>query len=171
MHLKTAIFLLAIGSIWMSCNSEPSKSETESEAETTEKVQAKGKTLPSLPTDRMKRLWDNAAQLDYIFLNLPVSMNMDNQEAIRSSMSHFSPDGVTLNPSCKQHDGNMLFAIDGEIVEECQFYYQDGCKYYVWLENGKKTYANGMNEAGREFMEKMFTGAIMDKARNPANKN
>jgi hypothetical protein len=170
MHLKNAFFLLTLGLLLLSCNSKPA-AQKETKEETVKKVQPRGKKLPSLPTERIKRLWDEATQLDYIFLNLPISMNMDNKEAIRSSMSHFSPEGVTLNPDCRQHDGNMLFIVDGEIIEECQFFYKDGCRYYVWLENGKKTYANGMNEAGMSFMEKMFTGAILDKARDPVNKN
>lgn len=164
MHLRSAMFIAGI-LILISCNSENKSNSQEESSTKTEKVQAKGETLPSLPTERMKRLWDEATNLDYIFLNLPISMNMDNQEAIRSSLSHFSPGGVTLNPGCRQHDGTMLFIVDGEIIEECQFFYQDGCKYYVWLENGKKTYANPMNEAGISFMEKMFTGAILNNTK------
>lgn len=168
MHLKSAL-LLSLGLLLFSCTPDKTSSESENTNTSSEKVQKKGKTLPPIPTERLKRLWEEATNLDYIFLNLPISMNMDNQEAIHSSISHFGPGGVTLNPECKQHDGNMLFIIDGEIVEECQFYYQDGCKYFVWLENGKKTYANPMNQVGIDFMERMFTGAILDDAREPGN--
>ncbi|HKK89219.1 MAG TPA: hypothetical protein VJ917_10235 [Saprospiraceae bacterium] len=170
MYFRSALFLMAFGLI-LSCNSNESSSQSESKVEPTEKVQPKGQTLPSLPLERMKRLWDETTQLDYIFLNLPISMNMDNQEAIRSSLSHFAPDGVTLKTNCKQHEGTMLFAVEGEIIEECQFFYQDGCKYFVWLENGKKTYANAMTPSGLEFMEKMFSGDILNNAREPINRN
>lgn len=170
MYFRSALFLIAFGLI-LSCNSNESSSQSKSKMDTAEKVQPKGQTLPSLPLERMKRLWEETTQLDYIFLNLPISMNMDNQEAIRSSLSHFAPDGVTLNTNCKQHDGTMLFAVEGEIIEECQFFYQDGCKYFVWLENGKKTYANAITPSGLEFMEKMFSGAILNNAREPINRN
>ncbi len=143
--------------------------EKGSQSANAEKPKAKAAvqtSLPSLPEERLIRLWEQATHLDYIFLELPISMNMDNQEAIRTSLVNMDPIGTNLHPNCKQHDGNMVFSINGNIVEECMFYFRNDCKYYVWLENGKPAYANPMNENGIKFFDRAFNGSVLQQAQN-----
>lgn len=123
-----------------------------------------GVFLESLPNERLLRLYNEATNLDYVFNNLPISMSMDNLEAIRTNLRHIDASGITVNPSCKNHDGNMIFSINGEIVEECYFYYRDACKYYIWIENGKPKYGNAMNDSGKSFMKETFSGKLLKRA-------
>lgn len=166
MKHRCILFSLLMSLSLFNCSNTDQKTSTEK----TPTKSKKEVVLNGLPEERLIRLWEQATQLDYIFLELPISMNMDNQEAIRSSLVNIDPKGTALHPSCKQHDGNMVFSINGEIVEECMFYYRNDCKYFVWLENGKPTYANPMTENGIKFFDQAFSGSVLKQAQDQQSK-
>lgn len=166
MNIRILILLIVSSFFMFSCGTNETSKKPLVKA--TKNIKKSANFLPSLPKDRLMNIYENASNLDYIFLNSPISMSMDNRDAIQSQLLHIDPAGVDRHPSCNQHDGNMIFSINGDIVEECYFYFRDDCKYFVWLEKGKPTYANIMRPNGIEFFGNIFSGQIYQQAQQQA---
>jgi hypothetical protein len=143
---------------------KPDKSEDKSTNKTVSNSLKRPLKLPPVPNNRLKRIYDEATQLDYIFFELPISMNMDNTEAIRSSLIHFDTEGVTLTKDCMENQGTLLYDKNGEILEEVNFYFSKNCKFFVWLENGKPTYGNMMNQDAVDFFMRLYNGEMIQRA-------
>ncbi|MEM9834902.1 MAG: hypothetical protein AAF828_00285 [Bacteroidota bacterium] len=107
-------------------------------------------TYESIPLERLQHLWNNATYMDVVFYELPFSLNQSSLDAIRSTLAHIAADAPTILPECKSI-GRIFFQVDGKNVETAEIYFQQGCTFYLWLENDKPAYANEFTEGGVAF--------------------
>lgn len=110
---------------------------------------------PSISIDRLEHLWNNATYMDVVFYQLPVSLNQSDNAQIRSTIAGVGEKPPVINPNC-QSIGRIFFQVGGENVEQAEIYFNEGCTYYVWLEDDQPAYANEMTDAAINFYNNIF---------------
>ncbi len=153
-YLRFLLFFALLGCL--ACGNKPA----ESESATTTSVAAAPvgeATYPSIPLERLEYLWDNSSHMDVMFYELPVSLNQDNQEGVRSTLSYVAEDAPLIDPNCRSI-GRLFFTVGTENTETAEIYFNTTCAYFVWLENEKPAYANQMTEGGIQFFNNLFAG-------------
>ena len=109
--------------------------------------------LPSITQAEMDNLNTNCDFIDYTFYDpkLPMSISLNELSSIRSTLSHISQKVPTpITPDCKAL-GRIFYQSKSEYILEAEFYFSDGCSYYIFFKDGKATYANDMTDAGKQF--------------------
>ena len=155
MNRVIPILLLAL--LITSCqqNKPPARendaSSTESPAsEPPVKKEVPAATLPSVPFELVQKLWKECTQVDYIFYNYPFTVSLSEKPAIQYSVKHIAETPAPLKPECKA-TGRVTYQISGDIVLEGNFYFSQGCTYFVFYKNQEKVYANYMTPDAVEF--------------------
>ncbi len=117
------------------------------------------KLYPGLPLDTLQMLWNRCDFIDYVFYYKNFSVSQNQQADIRASLRHIADEAPAIVPSC-QPIGRIFYQVEGENRLEADLYFQEGCTYFIFYENGKKAYANTMMPAGIQFFNQiMSTGA------------
>ncbi|MEM9821068.1 MAG: hypothetical protein AAF985_08350 [Bacteroidota bacterium] len=143
-------------------SSEKSKATTESTAPKQTDGQANNVSstqYPSVPVDLLKEVWDNCDFVDYTFYELPMSMSFDNKASIQRVLQHISVSPPIIKTSCKP-TGRAFFQKKGADLAIIEFYLHQDCNYFVFLENGKATYANQLTKEGFEFYQQSIQQAM-----------
>jgi len=140
--------IFAILFLLSNCNNAPTPSEkvTETTVQTPPPPPPKP-TYPGLPLEKAQYLWDHCDYIDYVFFHLPISMSLYQQNSIRYSIQHIASDPPIIKSEC-QPIGRIFYQEKGENIAEADIYFQEGCAYFIFMENNKKTYANNMTEQG-----------------------
>jgi len=116
-------------------------------------------TLPGIPMDLMKNLWDNCDYVDYVFYNLPISMSLDNKASIQNALTHVASEPAPMPPQCKSI-GRIFYQIKGENVQMAEIYFTPGCLYFVFLgQDEKPAYCNYMTPEGVQYLNNIFSQA------------
>ena len=120
-------------------------------------------TLPSLTSELAQVLVDSCDYIDYVFYDLPVSMNFSEKPGIMNSISHIGAPSATLIPDCKPA-GRIYYHVDGKIRLEADLYFNEKCKYYTFFlpKDRKPRFGNLMTAAGEKFMYGMFDRVKME---------
>ncbi len=129
---------------------------TTAPATTTTTTAPASPSFRALPNEMMMNMWNECDLIDYIFHNLPFSMNQTEQASIRTNLTYVSSTAQTTIPSNCKAMGRQFYGVQGEIVMEADIYYSPGCMFYVFFINGKATYANQMSDAGKQFFQTMI---------------
>ena len=154
MRLITLSLITAL--LLASC--EQGSKEPQQQPEQTAAPQPAATTLPSLPMDILKNLWDNCDYVDYVFYNLPISMSLNNQPSIQNSLSHIASDPAPVLPQCKSI-GRLFYQIKGENVQMAEIYFTAGCTYFVFLKDDKPAYSNYITPEGVAYLNNIFSQA------------
>lgn len=151
-----SIFLL------FSCNADKSKAPAKAAQNPTPAISnAEMKSgYPSLPQNVLMNIWDNGEMIDYIFHNLPFSMNQTELNSIRTNLTYIDPKPVDNFPASCKPFARQFYQVGGDIVLEADIYFSEGCQFYVFVEDGKEKYANYMAEAGTNFFNQMVKQAM-----------
>lgn len=112
-------------------------------------------SYPPLGNAELNRLYANAEKVDIIFYNLPVSINQDDAPSAKNTALYVSPTSPTITKNC-QPLGRLTWVSKGAILKEADLYCEEGCRYFLFMENNKPTAANAMVPAGIDF----FNGII-----------
>lgn len=115
-------------------------------------------SYPSLPIQKMQELYNSVDYIDFVFYYADFSMNQSNEASIKATLAQVSTDVPTIYPSC-QPIGSLFFQAEGKQLMQAELYFSDKCVYYIWLENGQRTYANKMTPEGFQFYQKVFSQA------------
>lgn len=110
---------------------------------------------PSIPTEKVKMLWDKCDYVDFVFYYLNFSMSQKVQNSIRQTIAHISTEVPLIDPNC-QPIGRLFFQSEGQNISEADIFYSNGCAYYVFYEDGKYAYANKMLPNGTKFYDNIF---------------
>jgi hypothetical protein len=143
--MKIILFLVAILFVSGSCNGDKS---TNSQTTKTEGPKAAESTqLPPLPLELMKQLFNECTLIDIVFYDLPMSMSVDQKSSIQGTLRQIADSAPVLNPACNPV-GHITYQINGQIFLESDFYYSEGCTYYVFYKDRQRLYANFMTQEG-----------------------
>ena len=156
--MKVILILVVMG-MMISCNGDQKKSKTPTATVANQEPSVNPDdyfNLPSLPQAEMKRLFDEATYVDYIFYTLPFSISQDNKASIHANLNMISPEKMNgISKSCKPI-GREFFHIEGEIVYEADLYFSDGCFGYIFLKDEKPVYANKLSSEGGQFYSNLI---------------
>lgn len=114
--------------------------------------------FPSLPAEDIKYLLANGDAIDFIFHDLPFSVNQTEIPSIRTTLS-----GIGLEPvypsSCSSI-GRMFVQVKGDIVLEGEIYFDNSeCHHYVFYKDKKPVYANQMRPNAIGFYNQLINSA------------
>ena len=143
--------VLLLFTLFLSCKSE--KEQPQSTTPTPQKAEAR---FTALPNDLMMKIWNEGDLIDYIFHNLPFSMNQDEQASIRTNLTYIGEEAQDDIPNGCKPFGRQFFQVEGEMIFEADIYYSDGCMFYVFFVDGKAKYANKMSDSGKAFFKTMI---------------
>lgn len=155
------LFTLAMIMLLTACGSNTSEGTTQAETPAAEETPATATneetiTYPSLPLAKMQELYNTVDYIDFVFYYTNFSMNQSNDQSIKATLAHVSEEVPTVYPSC-QPIGSLFLQAQGKELMQAELYYSDKCVYYIWLENGQRTYANKMTPAGFQFYQQIFS--------------
>ena len=143
--------LLALG-----CSGDGSDSSNKEELWEADRTGTAAVNLPSITFDEMKALYESADFIDVIFYNMEFSMSVNNKANIQRMVGFVSTQVAKLNPNCKP-TGRIFFQKNGEMMAEADMYFDDVCRYFVFMKNGKATYANDITPEGQAYFNQIFT--------------
>lgn len=115
-----------------------------------------GENLPSITMEIMTKIFEESDYADFVFYNTNFSMSMDQKVSIQGTLRHVSEKVPLLNPKCKAI-GRVFYQIEGENYMEADIFFEQDCKYYIFYENGKKSYANQMTQDGVNHYANIFS--------------
>ena len=114
---------------------------------------------PTLPLEKAEKLFKEADYMDYVFYELPFSMNHGKRVDIKNAVAYISTSPVTNRiPQCKSI-GRIFYQAKGEIIGEAEFHFNKevGCYYLIFMEDGKPTYANLLTTKGVNNYNNIFS--------------
>lgn len=112
--------------------------------------------LPQLPAEWFQRLWDSCTLVDYTYFTMPITMSLDRQASVRSSLRHIGVGAVVRKAECKLF-AKIFYQIKGQIVLDANLFYSDnGCSYVVYSVGGKPTFANPISTEGVQFLTQII---------------
>jgi len=114
-----------------------------------------------LPLEQIKYLFETVDYIDYIFFDLPFSMNQSEKSAVQSMVSFISVDAMPAIPAQCKAIGRLVYIAKGEIIKEADFFFSEGCYFWLFVDqNNKPEFASKMTEKGAEFIQKMLGSAL-----------
>lgn len=162
-HSKFLFLVVALLMI-AACGGEkatPKQQVTQEKTAAPAPAKATGQALyPPLPHDLGMRIWNEGEMLDYLFHDLPFSMSQDEQASIQTNLTYIGQGPVTEIPSNCKPMARQFYQVGGDIILEADIYYAEGCRFYIFLVDGKETYANQMSEGGINFFERIIKQAM-----------
>jgi len=147
-------FVGLLASLLVSCQSPEQGAENAAK----EQAGSRAEPLASLPPERIADLARRCDFVDYMFYYANFSLSQDNPGGIRQTVAFIGPGGIAPDPDCKPM-GRIFFQEKGEILLEGDMYFQDHCRYFLFLENGKPKYAHAMTPAAVTFLNQIFARA------------
>ena len=83
---------------------------------------------------------------------------MNNKGSIQQTLTHVSQTVPVLDSSCKSI-GRVFYEINGETEIEAEIYFTDKCKYFVFMKDNKRIYANDLTPDGIAHFQNIFKQA------------
>jgi len=117
-------------------------------------------TFEKLPESILRKMWDEAEMLDYIFHDLPFSMSQNEKPSIQANMTYIDKYAQPNIPIGCKPAARQFYQINGKIELEADIYFSKGCYFYVFLIDGKPKYANKMAQDGINFFNTMISKAL-----------
>jgi len=108
----------------------------------------------------MVKMWEEGQMIDYLFHELPFSMNQNEIASIRTNMTYISERALDKIPNNCKPIARQFYQVNGEIIFEGDVYFSEGCKFYVFHVDGKPKYGNYMSDSGIQFFTNMITQAL-----------
>ena len=113
---------------------------------------------PSISVELMQSLWNNTTTVDYLFYELPISMNMVEKSAIQNTLRQISDQPAQVQEKCKPM-GRVFFQNNGATLAEADFYFMSDCTYFIFMENQKPVHSNQMTREGITFFQNLLNSA------------
>ena len=117
-------------------------------------------TFEMLPEPILRRMWEEAEMLDYIFHDLPFSMSQNEKPSIQANMTYIDKYAQPNIPAGCKPAARQFYQVEGLIELEADVYFSTGCYFYVFIIDGKPKYANKMAQDGINFFNTMISKAL-----------
>lgn len=156
--MKLPIFLIFSILIFTACQNSSQNGNTTSTNQPQAQPASPQEQLPALPMEIKQKLFNECAAVDYIFYDEPFTMSLVEKPAIQFVVNHIGDAAVQLNPACKPN-GHISYQVNGDIFIESDFYYTNGCIYFVFLQKQQKVYASNMTQEGLNYINNQIQEA------------
>jgi hypothetical protein len=152
-----------------SCSDKTESTGDNQTQQTTVADTPEAEALPLPPLQTLEYLFQNCSHIDYVFYELPFSMSLDDKGSIQRTLSHISTSVAPEKPSCKAM-GRIFFDVGVETVLEADFYFSEGCVYFIFFEDGKKKYSSYMTPEAVQYMNNYISQANAQRQKLMQNK-
>ena len=110
-----------------------------------------GFSRSGITPDMTDLLLKNADHIDYMFTDIPLSMNQDGESSIYQDIRFLSNNALEgVITGCKPM-ARKIYLGNGEILTEADLYFSNGCLFQVFLDNEKPIYGNYLSQEGLTF--------------------
>ncbi|MBK8955993.1 MAG: hypothetical protein IPM34_10610 [Saprospiraceae bacterium] len=109
--------------------------------------------LDAFPSDQLSKIRSEGTSIDLISLkkDVNISMSFDNPQSYSIIMSFLTEDKGILTNMCTP-DAHLMVQKNGDIIQEMDLYYKNGCNAMVFMDTqGKKIAANQISNEGMDF--------------------
>lgn len=109
--------------------------------------------LDAFPAAQLSKMRSEGTSIDLISLkkDVNISMSFDNPQSYSIIMSFITEDKGILTNMCVP-DAHLMVQKNGDIIQEMDLYYKNGCNAMVFLDaQGKKVSANQISNEGMDF--------------------
>ncbi|GLR19232.1 hypothetical protein [Portibacter lacus] len=114
---------------------------------------------PAIPSDILINLYENCDFIDFIFPNLPFSISQEDKASIQQTLRHINNVQPTeFDPQCP-YFAQQIFQENGEIVLDAKIFFQKGCTYYLFYEDGVVKYSGSFTNEGILFYNNILQEA------------
>lgn len=119
---------------------------------------------PGIPNAKMIELYENVDFIDFIFRDLPFSISQEDKASIQQTIRHINNvPPLAINPDC-QYFAQQIFQENGEIVLDAKIFFQEGCTYYLFYEDGVAKYSGSFTNEGIQFFNKILAQAELERS-------
>jgi hypothetical protein len=153
--MKYFLFLFVF-SFLSACKSD-STSPKRSSAKQASAVAVKTVNLPSISEETMGKLFNNCDQVDFIFHYQSFSMNIAERSTIITNLKGIDPQPVVEFPGSCKPQGRIAYYSKGEMITEADLYFEETCKFMLFMENEKPVAGNYLNKKGIDFLNTLFS--------------
>jgi hypothetical protein len=148
--MKCKLFIL-ISFILVACNGNVKVSENTNTAQTT--------IPPAIPTSKLVEVFESCDYIDFIFSSLPFSISQSERVSIQQTITYIDPkQPPKIDPSCP-YFAQQIFQSDGEIILDAKIFFQEGCTYYLFYEDGVAIYSGSFTNDGIKFYNNIIQQA------------
>jgi hypothetical protein len=144
--MNKLIIFLAISLVVLGCKNN-SKQTVEVDKTPTE--------LAPVPFEKLQKLWVECDYIDVIFYHLSHSISQNDQRGIKASLLHIDTTRAQINPACNSV-GRISYFIQGNLSLEGDLYFNDSCKYIIFLEEDKPAFSNKLTSQGISFYNQVM---------------
>ncbi len=145
MKKSTTLFLVALSFfLFCSCNSG------EDSTQSVEQDVVQADEMPRLPAEMVHTLSTRCDNIQYIFIDYPVSFSQSDVGSVRQTLTFIEEETALVPGSCRP-TADMIFLGEGEILADAKLYFMDDCSYIVFEESGTPTYSHKLSEEGKAF--------------------
>ena len=91
-------------------------------------------------------------------------MNLHEPGSIQRALTHISLQ-APATMACNSPIGRIFYQKEGETLIEADIFFEKGCAYLVFIENGKPTFANSLSPVGVQFLQgsiQQATGILIE---------
>ena len=151
--LYLAILIAAV--VFQSCGETKKGKDEKKEMETAIPV-----ALPVLPGEEVARLANEATLIDFIFYDLPVSINFNERNSIVQMCNFLSNQSPVRKGQC-QPIAVGIFTSGMNELAKADLYFDDNCAYFAFHKEDGKGYAyeNQLNAQGVQYFTKVIESA------------
>lgn len=158
---KNLFIYLVLILVAAACKTDTKKQPT---ATSTPSPQTKTSTqtplYPKLPNKYLQVMWEQGQMIDYLFHELPFSMNQNESESIKTNLTYIDEAPVMAIPTGCKPIARQFYQVGGDIIFEADVYFDEQCQFYVFFVDNKPMYANQMSKSGQQFFTSMIRQAM-----------
>ncbi len=154
MNYKIIFFLLS-ALLFIGCGGQSNSTDTEKAKNSSRQIKAN--IPPPLSGEELSIITNSTTVMDYIFFELPYSINIDQPSSIFTMMSYVTVNSPSNYGGCGNPIATIMFNMQDGKQRRADLFYSSTCAYYVFYdENGTQvTHANEINEIGKEYYNKI----------------
>jgi hypothetical protein len=149
----TFLFPFLLLSFLFSCN--------HSNTEEVQKDEPPVKTISNLPADFYNQLVNQTTQIDFIFHDLPISLNFYEKKSI-IQMLDFMDRNTEIQPlsQCKPQ-ALVIFTSTSDAIAKAELFFEENCTYFGFYSDDFKHYKYivPINEKGLDYFTKVVSSA------------
>lgn len=153
--MHRTLFLLMITVAFVACKNDKTTDNTTQAASPTTQSSLNTLSYPSVPEELVVNIGTKGDHIDVIFYNMPISISRDGNDDVQQMLSHVSQQPPTQVAVCNPI-GRIFFQGQGETLAEADLYLGENCNYYLFMVDGKPTYANALLPEGTKFFENII---------------
>ena len=172
MMIRILLFLSTVA-ILAGCKKEASTNSTATSVPQTITT-PQGFGTSGIDQDNLKMLMNTADHIDYMFNDIPLSMNQDGQQAVLQDLSLISTDPIDGIPSGCTPLARKIYFSNGEIIMEGDLYFSQECIFQVFIKDEKPLFGNQLTTQGIAFYNNLMEQAdatMPDDVRREQNLN